>query len=135
MDFLLYLTPVGNEIINKIISKNYIIKENAPICRNEKIYGFLKSPEFIICTDNIKNRATPVSHYINETVYHEAVHVAQICKREPIGVSTVGLDEWKLKDASRSSIITGQNKVYELQAYYLEDKPDLINQYLKKFCF
>jgi hypothetical protein len=135
MDFLLYLTPVGNEIINKIISKKYIIKENAPICRKHRIYGFLKSPEFIICTDNIKNGASPSSHYINETVYHEAVHIAQICKKGPIGISTVGLDEWKLKDASRSSSITGQNKVYELEAYYLEDKPDLINQYLEKFCF
>jgi len=32
MDFLIYLTPLGNEIITKIISKNYIIKENA--CRS-----------------------------------------------------------------------------------------------------
>ena len=34
MDFLFYLTPIGNEIVNKIISKHYIIKENAPDISN-----------------------------------------------------------------------------------------------------
>jgi len=135
MDFLLYLTPIGNEIVNKIISKNYLIRENAPICKNSKIYGFVKSPEFIICTNNIKNGIGPVEYYINETVYHETVHIIQICKKEPIGISIVGLDQWKLNDVSSSSNLTGKDKIYELEAYYLEDKPNLINQYLKKYCF
>jgi uncharacterized protein YycO len=135
MDFLIYLTPVGNEIISKIISKNYIIKENATICRNKEIFGFLKTPEFIMCTNNIKNTISPVKHYVNETVYHEAVHMVQSCKRGPIGISNVSLNQWKLNDVVRSSNISKQHQVYELEAYYLEDKPDLVLSYIEKYCF
>jgi hypothetical protein len=135
MDFLIYLTPIGNQIISKIISKHYVIKENAPICRNKEIFGFLKTPEFIICTDNIKNTISPVKHYVNETVYHEAVHIIQSCKKGPIGISNVSLDQWKLNDVVRSSNISKQHQIYELEAYYLEDKPDLVLSYIKKYCF
>jgi len=134
MDFLLYLTPIGNEIINKIISNNYIIRENAPVCRNKEIFGFLESREFTICTDNIKNRISSVEYYINETVYHEAVHVVHTCKMGPIEISDLSLDQSKLNDVNKSSNLTKQNKIYELEAYYLEDKPNLVNQYLKKYC-
>jgi hypothetical protein len=135
MDFLLYLTPIGNEIINKIISKNYVIRENAPICRNKEIFGLLKSPEFIICLNNIKNTISPVKHYVNETVYHEAVHAIHGCKQGPIGISDINLDQAKLNDVIRSSNVTKQHQIYELEAYYLEDKPELVNAYLKKYCF
>jgi hypothetical protein len=135
MEFLLYLTPIGNQIINQIISKNYIIRENAPICRNKEIFGLLKTPEFIICLNNIKNTISPVKHYVNETVYHEAVHAIHSCKRGPIGISDINLDQWKLNDVMRSSNITKQHQIYELEAYYLEDKPELVNSYLKKYCF
>ena len=135
MDFLLYLTPIGNEIINKIISKNYMVRENSQICRNKEIFGTLTRPEFVICTNNIKNTISPVKHYVNETVYHEAVHVIHSCKGGPIGISGISLDQWKLNDVIRSSNVTGQHQVYELEAYYLEDKPELVNSYLKKYCF
>jgi hypothetical protein len=135
MEFLLYLTPIGNEIINKIISKNYIIRENHSICRNKNIFGMLQTPNFIVCTNNIKNTISPVKHYINETVYHEAVHVIHSCKRGPIGIRNINLDQWKLKDVVESSKITKQHQVYELEAYWLEDKPESVNTYLQKFCF
>lgn len=135
MDFLFYLTPIGNEILNKIISKHYTVVENAQICKNKEIFGLLNRPNFIICTNNIKNTISPVKHYVNETVYHEAVHVIHSCKSGPIGLKNIHLDSYKLNDVVRSSNITNQHQVYELEAYYLEDKPELVNKYLKKFCF
>ena len=135
MDFLLYLTPIGNQILNKIISKNYIVRENAPICRNKELLGTLTRPDFVICTNNIKNSVSPVQYYVNETVYHEAVHVIHSCKGGPIGIKDIQLDSWKLNDVMRSSNITKQHQVYELEAYWLEDKPELVNDYLQKFCF
>lgn len=135
MEFLLYLTPIGNQIINQIISKNYAIRENAPICRNKEIFGTLTGPEFVICTTNIKNTISPVKHYVNETVYHEAVHVIHSCKGGPIGIVGINLDQWKLNDVMRSSKITKQHQIYELEAYYLEDKPDLVLSYIEKYCF
>lgn len=134
MEFLLYLTPAGQEIISLIMQKNYIIKQNSAICRNKEIFGIVQSPDFVICLNNIKNTISPVKHYVNETVYHEAVHVAQSCKRGKLGV-TATLDQYKLNDVMRSVRATGSYAAYEMEAYYLEDKPEEVVHYLKKYCF
>ncbi len=136
MEFLLYLTPVGNEIINRVMMKNFNVVENGAICRNKDLLGLVSSPNFVVCTNNIKNRVSPVSFYVNETVYHEAVHVAQSCKRGALGIKNIQLDSNKLTDVTNS--VNSYNKsstIYEMEAYYLEDKPELVNYYLKKFCF
>ncbi len=135
MEFLLYLTPIGNEIIDKIISLNYKIKENASICKNKDIFGAFVSPNFIICTKNIKNSISPINYYVNETVYHEAVHIIHSCKNGPIKLDNAKLDSQKINDVVRSIGITKQSRIYEFEAYYLEDKPNEVNSYLKKFCF
>ena len=134
MEFLLYLTPVGQEIISAIMQRNYNIKQNAPICRNKELMGIVQSPNFVICLNNIKNGVSPVNYYVNETVYHEAVHVAQACKKKPLGVN-VALDPYKMNDVVRSVKIGNSYPVYESEAYFLEDKPEQVLYYLKKFCF
>ena len=134
MQFLLYLTPAGQEIISTIMRRNYNVLENAPICRNKEIFGIVQTPNFVICLNNIKNTISPVDHYVNETVYHEAVHVAQSCKKKPLGVE-VSLDAYKMNDVVRSTKIAGIYPVYESEAYFLEDKPEQVLYYLKKFCF
>lgn len=136
MEFLLYLTPIGNQIINKVMMKNFNVVENGAICRNKDLFGLTSSPNFTICTNNIKNRVSPVSHYVNETVYHEAVHVAQACKRGALGIKGIQLDSNKLIDVTNS--VKSYSKgaiIYEMEAYYLEDKPEQVDFYLKKFCF
>lgn len=116
--------------------KNYKVLENAPICKKHKeLFGYTRSPNFIICLDNIKNTISPVNHYVNETVYHEAVHIAQSCKQGPLGVVDPNLSAEKLNDVKRSVKYNSGAFVYEVEAYYLEDKPELVNYYLKKFCF
>ncbi len=134
MEFLLYLTPLGREIINSVISANYNVRENAPICRNREIIGFIKSKDFVICTNNIKNTLSPVSFYVNETVYHEAPHVAQYCKGSKLNVATY-LDKNKEDNVARSLKASNSSSSYETEAYYLEDKPEKVLDYLKKFCF
>ena len=134
MQFLLYLTPAGQEIISTIMRRNYNVLENAPICRNKEIFGIVQTPNFVICLNNIKNTISPVDYYVNETVYHEAVHVAQSCKKGPLGVE-VSLDAYKMNDVVRSTKVAGSYPVYESEAYFLEDKPEQVLYYLKKFCF
>lgn len=135
MEFLMYLTPIGQEIITKIMHKNYNVRENAPICRNRQLLGAVQSPDFVVCLDNIKNSVSPVRHYVNETVYHEAVHVAQSCKRKPLGIEGAKLDSNKLNDVVRSVAAVNSHPVFEVEAYYLEDKPELVLEYLNKYCF
>ena len=134
MEFLLYLTPVGQEIISAIMQRNYNIKQNAPICRNKELMGIVQSPNFVICLNNIKNGVSPVNYYVNETVYHEAVHVAQACKKKSLGVN-VALDPYKMNDVVRSVKVGNSYPVYESEAYFLEDKPEQVLYFLKKFCF
>ena len=55
MEFLLYLTPTGQQIISTIMQRNYNIKQNAANCRNKEIFGIVKTPNFVICLNNIKN--------------------------------------------------------------------------------
>lgn len=133
MDFLLYLTSLGREIIEIIKSSNYRIKENSAICRNADILGYKSSDEFIICLNNIKNNVSPVKFYANETVLHEAVHVIQSCKGNILGIPTP-LSQYKNNDVIKSIKISGGSPVYEREAYYLEDKPTEVLKYLKKYC-
>lgn len=134
MEFLLYLTPLGKEIINSVMLANYNVRENAPICRNKEIVGYIKSKDFVICTNNIKNTVSPVSYYVNETVYHEATHVAQYCKGSKLNIVTY-LDKNKEDNVARSLKVSNSSSSYENEAYYLEDKPKKVLHYLKKFCF
>lgn len=133
IEFFLYLTPTGQQIISSIMQRNYNIKENAPICRNKELMGIVQSSNFIICLNNIKNSTSPVDYYVNETVYHEAVHVAQTCKGRSLGVN-VSLDPYKMNDVIRSVKIGNSYPVYESEAYFLENKPEQVLYYLKKFC-
>jgi hypothetical protein len=136
MDFLLYLTPIGHEILLNIKSKKYKILENAAICRkHNEIFGFMEHKKFIICTDNIKNNISPVKHYVNETIYHEAVHVAQSCRGSTLGLKNIKLAPQKYDEVKRSTIYSDSAFAHEVEAYYLEDKPKLVLSYLKKYCF
>jgi hypothetical protein len=134
MEFLLYLTPLGKEIINSVMLANYNIRENAPICRNKEIVGYIKSKDFVICTNNIKNNISPGTYYVNETVYHEATHVAQYCKGSKLNIVAY-LDKNKEDNVARSLKVSNSSSSYENEAYYLEDKPKEVLHYLKKFCF
>lgn len=136
MEFLLYLTPIGREIITNIISRNYIVQENASICKKySELFGYNGEGKFIICTQNIKNHTGEVEHFVNETVYHEAVHTAQSCKRSSLGIKNVSLSSEKLNDVLRSVNYNKFAYVYEVEAYHLEDKPQEVLSHLKKFCF
>ena len=137
MEFLLYLTPIGHEIINRVRMKHYHVVENAPMCRKGDAFGLRDTPNFTICTNNIKKYdANSTSFYVNETVYHEATHVAQECKGKPLGIANIHLSDNKKNDVMNSvSKYNPTGKITEIEAYYLEDKPEQVLYYLKKFCF
>jgi hypothetical protein len=139
MEFLLYLSPSGNQIYQTL--KNKInFAENAPICRKHDIYGWYnsKTKTITFCTDTIK-KGDNVSYFINETLYHESVHVAQSCRSNtlvPLGLSSINLSSTKQSHLKKSVSMSGSS-VYKIEkeAFYLEDKPEKIRHYLKKFCF
>jgi len=146
MEFLLYLTPVGNQIVNNLVSAKVHIYENSGRCQVERIFGHFSSNKLTICTDNIVRMGYDPYHYVNETLYHESVHAAQSCRSrkylgftKTLGISrqSMSLSYSKEKDVKKSVAANGNifSSGTEYEAYYLEDKPQQVLKYVKKFCF
>lgn len=139
MDFFFYLTPQAKEIINLIEKAKYSVRENIEFCRNKDFFGYADfGRKFVICTKNIKNSDFDTKFYINETVYHEAIHIAHHCNGyRPFGISKkdMPLSSNKLQDVKNSVNSSTATSQMEHEAYWMEDKPDKVRYVLKKYCF
>lgn len=143
MEFLVYLSPIGNEIVSKLIKAKFLFRENIGLCSNRDIYGYTEdTKKFVVCTNNIKRKNVNVYDAIAETVFHEAVHAAQICMGyRPLNISKnqIKLEDYKEKNLYNSLKVTNNlknNLVFnmEREAYWLEDKPEIVNYYVSKSC-
>lgn len=140
MEFLLYLTPQAQEILKQIYRAKYTVQENVGYCKSDNnIFGYADfGKKFVICTKNIKRSGYDPKFYINETVYHEAVHVAHLCNGyRPFGISKndMPLPRNKLQDVKNSVSSSTASAQIEHEAYWMEDKPDKVKYVLKKYCF
>lgn len=140
MEFLLYLTPQAQDILNQVYRAKYSVRENIGHCRsNKNIFGYADfGKKFIICTNNIKKSGFNPEFYINETVYHEAVHVAHMCNGyRPLGIPVkyMSLPANKLQDVKNSVSASTSSTRMEHEAYWMEDKPEKVRYYVRKFCF
>lgn len=142
MEFFFYLTPEARDIVEYVIRAKYQVRENIALCtKNKSLFGYTQQPnKFVMCTKNIINSGEDVFHYVNETVYHESVHIAQYCNNNrPLGIpkSQMPLDSGKLQDI-RNSIAAMKNSNaynYEHEAYWMEDKPEKVKYVIQKYCF
>lgn len=140
MQFLYYLSANAINLVSMMKTLNYRVLENAAICRDVEVYGALISSEkkFVVCTKNMLARGAGNSKF-DETVYHESVHVVHACIGGPIGIPKAKM---KLNPYSQEVLeyyrphMTDKNEyTEEYEAYWLEDKPQLVTSYLKKHCF
>lgn len=138
MEFLLYLTPIGFDIIQNIANAKYKISENVEFCKNPNLFGYADfNRKLVICTENIKRSNYDVETYVNKTVYHEAVHVAQLCngyKSLGIPMSQMVLSSNKLQGVQNSVKASTASAKMEHEAYWMEDMPYEANQVVKKYC-
>jgi hypothetical protein len=139
MDFFFYLTPQAKEIISLINKAKYSVRENVEFCENKNFFGYADfGKKFVICTKNIKNSGFDTKFYINETVYHEAIHIAHHCNGyRPFGISkkNMPLPSNKLQDVKNSVNSSTATSQMEHEAYWMEDKPDKVRYVLQKYCF
>jgi len=138
MEFLLYLTPIGREIVQNVIRAGYPVRENIEFCRDKNRFGYGNFNKMVICTNNIKNSGYNLRTYVNETVYHEAVHMAHMCngyKPFNISVKDMPLPLNKLEDIKKSVKMSTASRQIEHEAYWMEDKPQKVNYVIKKYCF
>jgi len=98
------------------------------------VVGYINDRTLTICLTNIKNTVSPVSYYVNETIYHEGVHIAQGCKGSVLNIQT-NLDQDKQQSVLRSLKASNSSKTKEAEAYELEDKPEEVIKYIKRYCF
>jgi hypothetical protein len=140
MQFPFYLTSEGKQILDLVAKAHFNIRENISWCADGYYGATIKENKtFFICTKNILKGPNP-NQYLNETVYHEAVHVAQQCNgMKPIGIpiNQMPLPSNKMKDIESSLGLTKKKfmRRMEHEAFWLEDKPKQVIYYLKKFCF
>lgn len=136
---------MGRDVYDLVAQKVRVV-ENAPICRQHDIYGWYKSSKntLTICTAKIKSTAGPnLREYVSETLFHEAVHVAQSCKAndgyiEAFGISKshMPISERRLGDVQTSVSINGEKvRNIEHEAFWMEDKPEKVKYVLEKYCF
>ena len=143
MDFLIYLLPETKDVYD-LVSKKVRFVENSELCRKYDIYGMYQSDtnKFIICTQRIVN-GPDVKYYINETVLHEAVHVAQSCKTRNRTVSPLGISPYDMplsnrrsNDLKKAIRMSGEViKNIEHEAFWMEDKPNKVKYVVQKYCF
>ena len=153
MEFLVYLTASDKEILNLLYKAQYSVEENTPLCLlGDKFFGFFKKRQktVVICTKNAidsgnfsmpsineDNYYNPTKTYITRALRHEAVHVAQNCKQanliDPIRRKKIKLHPYKTKALEASTVVSG-NRENELEAYWMEDRPKLVKNFLKKYC-
>ena len=142
MDFLIYLLPQTKDIYN-LISQKVKIVENAPICKKFDIYGWYQSDTKImtICTNKIQS-GPDVKYYVNETILHESVHVAQSCKTKngtllPFNISLnyMNIVDHRKSDVNNSIKVNGEIiRNIEHEAFWMEDKPNEVKYVVKKYC-
>ena len=140
MEFLLYLSPESTEIY-QIISRRIRVVENTPICRKYDIYGWfdVTKKTMTICTDRIISN-NDSQYYMNETLLHESVHIAQYCKNKsltPLGVrsSQLQLSSRRNQDVESAVKISGSLvRQIEREAFWMEDKPNEVKYVVKKYC-
>ena len=151
MEFVDFLDKKEIEIIKIVEQAGYKIEENKALCLVSNNYvGFLNKRKkvVIICTNNAKKREgytilrkkdkdtfERTALHIKKALRHEAVHVAQECNNGNL----LNIDEklsmspLKLKALNESIKISGEREK-ERQAYILENKPELVEKELRKYC-
>jgi len=141
MLFVSYLSPTGHQLIQDLISAKFQVNENIGFCKGSTLFGYADLPKtFVICTNNIKKSGFDPNYYVGQTVYHEATHAAQICNgNRNLGLSAKNMPlPWnKIQDIKNSIKATGNSgsTMREHEAFWLEDKPEKVHYYVKKFCF
>ena len=154
MEFILFLAAKEKEILELINKAGFSVEENTPLCfLGDKYVGFIKKRQrtVVIRTENAKinngyfmpgpsrnaaKNRTAIS--IRKALRHEATHVAQDCNdSQLLGIfkQNINIHKWYKRNAIIGSTSIGNIKEErEAEAYYMEDRPNIVISALKKYC-
>jgi hypothetical protein len=133
--------------------KGIIVATDDSVCSSRQIYGWHRawSNKIILCSKQIKADTSSEQEYkalLEVTLTHEAVHVAQFCRRKDSGIPYLGVDAAKLYALSPSmqSQIKNSYKIantqlirslawrVEAEALYYETRPQEVSRQLALYC-
>jgi hypothetical protein len=133
--------------------KGIIVATDDSVCSNHDIYGWHQAwtNKIVLCSKQIKAETSSGREYkalLEVTLNHEAVHVAQFCRRKNSGIPYLGVDVTKLYalPPSVQSEIKRSNQMGNLQlirslawrveaeAFYYETKPQEVSRQLALYC-
>lgn len=147
------LDPSYQELVGVMRQKGFTIEENAKICKKHDVVGFYSWGDRAVkvCTARIASLNGEPSAFralLQQTIAHEAVHVAQSCRLSRVGKSSLELSAarlYALPQSVRSEIERSLATAYydsprsvrwriEAEAMAMEDTPDQVIAALKRFC-
>ena len=123
-----YLTPTHQEILDVLNQIGVAVYVNEhQVCRTRQYDGMVLTTkdhrnqsgrtQFVLCENVVQTNYADWQGEMNRTIGHEAVHVAQACKRRDGYISPLGF-----------------RKDVEKEAFAIQDQPREVLRILKKYC-
>jgi hypothetical protein len=123
-----YLTPTHQEILDVLNQTGIVVYVNEhQVCKTRQYDGMVLTTkdsrnksggtQFVLCEDVVQTNYVDWQGEMNRTIAHEAVHVAQACKRRDGYISPLGF---------RNDL--------EKEAFAIQDQPREVLRILKKYC-
>ena len=125
------------EILDLVYRGGFELVENLYYCNNPNTLGYTIRYQLVICTNNVKESGLSVHSYINETITHEAVHVAHICNAYmPFYKDTTSMSLENNKESEIRASMAESTASYQMEheAYWMENKPEKVIQALRTYC-
>jgi len=147
------LDPRYQELGGVLRTKGFGIVENAAVCKQQDVVGYYTWGQraIVLCTDRIARlNADPWAFrtLLQQTIAHEATHVAQSCRQTRDGRTGLGLAAarlYELPQSARSDIQKSLASSHssnprslqwriEAEAMALEETPDQVIGALQQHC-
>lgn len=141
------------DLVNTMRQKGFTIEENASVCKQLDVLGFYTSGQraIKICTDRMAQLYSESSAFLTilqQTIAHEAVHVAQGCRQRRSGKPSLDLPAARLYGLPKSvradiqkglamntsSLPRSVQWRNEAEAMAMEDQPEQVIAALQQFC-
>jgi hypothetical protein len=141
------------DLVHTMRQKGFTIEENASVCKQLDVLGFYASGQraIKICTDRLAQLYGESSAFLTilqQTIAHEAVHVAQGCRQRRSGKPSLDLPAARLYGLPKSvradiqkglamntsSLPRSVQWRNEAEAMAMEDQPEHVIAALQQFC-
>ena len=147
------LDPSYQQLVDTLQRQGFGFEENAEVCGRQDVVGYYTwgQRNITICTNRISRLsggATASRSLLQQTIAHEATHVAQSCRLNRVGQQDLGLGAARLGGLPQSvqadieKAVASSHSLYprsvqwriEAEAMAMETTPEQVIAALDQFC-